>query len=207
MLGRARVFEPELGTAWWPRGGLTDVGAASRGQPPCPSSSEPTGCLPRVKPTPQTAAASTHVTAGEAAALGGGGAFCLAGHGQNLCLPPSDRQSSPVAAAAARAWPAGNTGPQRGAGMAGRRLSLVLKAGLEPGAHVQATSASSGLCHPRMSLAVSGRPVGQAEHVGVPASGTNPDQGAQGWWRDARRAPRGGQFPARASVSKGPRHN
>lgn len=74
-------------------------------------------------------------------------------------------------------------------------------------AHVKATSGSCSICHLRMSLAVSGRPLGQAEHVGVPASGTNPDQGGWDWRIDAQRVPHGGQFRARASVSKGPRQN
>lgn len=44
-------------------------------------------------------------------------------------------------------------------------------------AHVQAASDSNGICHPRMSLAASGWPVGQAECMGVPASGTTPTKG------------------------------
>lgn len=44
-------------------------------------------------------------------------------------------------------------------------------------AHVQAASDSNGICHPRMSLAASGWPVGQAECTGVPASGTTPTKG------------------------------
>lgn len=125
--------------------------------------------------------------------------------GVELCLPSDWLRKQPSQGCL------GCRLPRRGLGRT--QLSLVLKTtSAAEGtvaisrAHVQAASDSNGICHPRMSLAASGWPVGQAECTGVPASGTTPTKGG-GIGADAQRAACGGQCPARASVSKGPRLN